>query len=204
MRQRAFTLVELLAVIAIILVLAGILVPTIGMMRERARRSEARQTARQLQMGLETYHEEDERKRYPAEDASHELTRAILDLLLDRRLFAFPASRLRDDRLVDPWLRPYRYRLRRDATWWPDRPLEPADGNGNQPLDGDAVAGIRGWNWTWDESRAAAAWNPAVHLYGTARQMSAISGTEGGFPYVWSAGGRVDVPASDATHWQLP
>lgn len=47
-RRRAFTLVELLAVIAIIGVLAAILIPTVGSVRESARATQCRSNMRQL------------------------------------------------------------------------------------------------------------------------------------------------------------
>lgn len=64
-RHGGFTMIELLVVITIIAVLAGILIPTIGLVRDRARKTEARQTVRELAMAFDTYAKEDAAKRFP-------------------------------------------------------------------------------------------------------------------------------------------
>lgn len=53
--RRAFTLVELLAVIAIVGVLAAILIPTVGSMRESARQSQCTSNLRQLGSSFPLY-----------------------------------------------------------------------------------------------------------------------------------------------------
>lgn len=56
MYQRlAFTLMELLFVITIIAVLASLLVPAIGLIRESARANSCRSNLRQIGMGLQGY-----------------------------------------------------------------------------------------------------------------------------------------------------
>ncbi|WP_052361545.1 prepilin-type N-terminal cleavage/methylation domain-containing protein [Geminisphaera colitermitum] len=55
LRKRAFTLVELLTVIAIIGVLAGIIIPTVGKVRRTADKTRALSNLRQVAMGLIQY-----------------------------------------------------------------------------------------------------------------------------------------------------
>ncbi|MDR1280252.1 MAG: prepilin-type N-terminal cleavage/methylation domain-containing protein, partial [Opitutaceae bacterium] len=66
---RAFTLVELLTVIAIIGILAGILIPTVSSVRVSARAARSLQQMRQIGMALELY-ANDNKFRYPAVSVS--------------------------------------------------------------------------------------------------------------------------------------
>lgn len=64
--RRAFTLIELMVVVGIIVVLAGLLIPAITVVRENARKTEAHQIVAQLTLAIEGYANEDSRtKRYP-------------------------------------------------------------------------------------------------------------------------------------------
>ena len=53
--QRAFTLTELLVVMAIIALMAALLLPVIGMIRDRALRASCAGNIRQLTMGIISY-----------------------------------------------------------------------------------------------------------------------------------------------------
>jgi prepilin-type N-terminal cleavage/methylation domain-containing protein/prepilin-type processing-associated H-X9-DG protein len=62
-RRAAFTLVELLVVIAVIGILVGLLLPAIQAAREAARRTQCKNNARNLALALQNYH--DTKKSFP-------------------------------------------------------------------------------------------------------------------------------------------
>ncbi|MFA6962118.1 MAG: DUF1559 domain-containing protein [Opitutaceae bacterium] len=68
--KSAFTLVELLAVIAIIGILAGILIPVVGSMRESARRTQCLSNLRQMGIALLAYTSDHKVRRLPRGTAS--------------------------------------------------------------------------------------------------------------------------------------
>lgn len=73
--RQAFTLVELLTVIAIIAVLMGLLFPTVGAVRDSARRTQAQNDATQIATAIRAYYTE--YGRYPDTDASSDNTELI-------------------------------------------------------------------------------------------------------------------------------
>lgn len=115
---RAFTLVELVVAVAIVVILVSLLLPAITMVRNSVRRAKTVGLIDGLTAALEIYALEDGRRRFPAVEADQSLrtnTNAggaprTLDLLRDR------GSLWRNDdldadgvRLVDAWRRPVHY-----------------------------------------------------------------------------------------------
>lgn len=85
-KNRGFTLIELLTVIAIIAILASILIPVVGQVRESARRAACKSNLRQLGMGLILYaNEHDDRLpvMQPSPPWSWDINRDILEVLTD-------------------------------------------------------------------------------------------------------------------------
>ncbi|MBN8525835.1 MAG: type II secretion system protein [Planctomycetes bacterium] len=64
-----FTLVELLTVVAIIAILVAVLLPAIGLVREKSRVQAARQAVAEIGLALKTYALLDARHRYPLHNA---------------------------------------------------------------------------------------------------------------------------------------
>jgi|GEM_PF-1208402 prepilin-type N-terminal cleavage/methylation domain len=69
-RTRAFTLIELLAVIAIIAVLAGILVPVLGSVRKSARQAVSMSNLRSLTMALVAFAADNRWQRIPSDNGN--------------------------------------------------------------------------------------------------------------------------------------
>ncbi len=169
-----FTMIEMLVVVGIIAVLAAMLIPTVSLVRTKAKVADARQMVRELSVAVEAYRSEDPRKLYPPEadpagsDPALWVLRdgvvagvpQVLELLMERKLLQLRSSSLSAGVLLDPWRNAYRYTLRRPA----------AAGSWAGP-------GTIAEDWNWDAARSRTrVWNE--------RTPSA----EAPFPYIWSYG----------------
>ena len=63
--RRAFSLIELLVVLAVIALIAALLLPTIQLVRDAARRTVCGNHMRQIGLGMEAFAQDDEARRYP-------------------------------------------------------------------------------------------------------------------------------------------
>jgi len=135
---RAFTLIELMVTILIIVVLMGLLFPTIAMVRNAVNRSTAASVVSGLRMALDVYFQEDPRKRYPPVDTGGTLqTRMVIsgdDLALDLLRTKGLEWRIEQvdstaGHLLDPWRRAYRYAIDVNMDGIIDRPAPRSDWN---------------------------------------------------------------------------
>jgi prepilin-type N-terminal cleavage/methylation domain-containing protein len=182
-RTAGFTLIELMVVIAILMVLAGLILGGVSVMRRRASTYESEQVVRQLRQALEAYRTEDGRHRYPLHEQLYptptlplphlfaltpqdSAVAGILGQLIDRNLGVRDSQGLTNGLLLDPWGSPYRYQLTR-------------------PAPANNAARLVDWNWDTAAARPMA-WN-------------AVANSAGPYPYIWSTGrmGRLD----DAQEW---
>ena len=92
-QRSGFTLIELLVVISIIAILAGILLPAVGMVRDAARRSVCASNMRQVGMGLFAYMGEQESAPWGLTNNSEWRTdiATYMDTLLPSRAFCCPS-----------------------------------------------------------------------------------------------------------------
>lgn len=85
-KKRAFTLIELLTVIAIISILSAILIPVVGQVRESAKRAVCSSNLRQIGLAVQLYANEHD-GRLPVMDPSPfwtwDMNRDVIDLLTD-------------------------------------------------------------------------------------------------------------------------
>jgi len=153
-------LIEILVVIAIIAVLVAMLMPAIGIIRERVRKAQAGEQVSEIHMALQHYAAEDSRHRYPPQTAAADLTLRLdpadanpgnLNLL---RKFGFEidlSGLIRTDpapyALGDPWKRPYQYQVDSDllGVSGAQRPQPPAI------CPAWNAAGTRPWGYVWSQ-----------------------------------------------------
>lgn len=177
----AFTLIEVLVVVSIMVIIMGLLIPTINMVRENARKTEANQTITQMIASMTLYQNEDGRKRLPypgpfadnsnpysgaattyfrssadelafsmafGDQRGGDAIPGVLQLLDDAGQ-ALPTLRLdrtdEDRRALDPWGRPYRYRLG----------LPAAVRSTFSGAHGSGIAILSDWNWDEINNREA-------------------------------------------------
>ncbi len=173
-----FTLIEVLVVVGIITLLAGILIPAVGLVRTRARVTETKQTLRELQTAFDLYRNEDARRRFPAVAVDLSIGTALQEHLEDKRMWQRSQRKVDvDGRLLDPWGAFYRYALAR-----------PVPATGSTELSAwnwDAAAGReRGWGVRPDPT------DPLKRIEGALP-----------FAYLWSLGNGGK--SEDAERWIL-
>jgi prepilin-type N-terminal cleavage/methylation domain-containing protein len=177
-KRSGFTMIEVLIVVGIIAVLAGLLIPAVGLMRTKARVTETKQTLRELQTAFDLYRNEDRKRLYPTVAADLSIGTALMDHLEHQRMWARGFRKVDGQgRLLDPWQGWVRYSL-----------VKPAPATGSPAL--------AAWNWDAALGRERAYGSrldpahPGVHSTGPLP-----------YAYLWSLGrtGRTD----DAGDWLL-
>lgn len=129
--RRAMTLTEIAIVVAIALVLVAMLLPAIGVVRERSSRSAAQVLVQQVHSAMGLYRAEHPMRRFPAMPADRLLrVDGIAGQLAERGLAVSGANTLVVDggsaALVDPWKQPLQYHLDEHTS---------GDGVAQRPLD---------------------------------------------------------------------
>lgn len=168
-------MIEILVVIAIIVILVGILLPTIGLARNSVRKTETRQLVSALRTAFDLYRAEDGQKRYPSVRADDGIHRDLLEQLDERGMWSGGARSLdAAGLLLDPWGQTYHYRLAR-------------------PTPSAGADRLAAWNWDADAGRES--------RWGQRRDSGTGTTVEGPlpYPYLWSLGpqGTID----DAGTW---
>ena len=169
--RRALSLIEILVVVGIIFILVALLLPAIGVLRERVANTSARMMVQQVHAAITVYRGEDPLKRYPAGRPDRTMRwsqdgSGMADLLSIRGLAVNGSNALAvdggDPVLVDPWKQPLMYIVDAHTN---------GDGVAIRPLDaaGDPVR----------VPEDVSDWNPPRGV--PAKAMVP-------FPYVWSWG----------------
>lgn len=152
------SLIELLVAMTIIAVLVAVLLPAIGIIRERVRSAQAGERVAEIHMALQHYAAEERRHRYPPQSGPADLALRLdpddavpgnLNLLRNSG-YEIDLSGLQRSGgppypLCDPWQRPYQYQLDDDLL---------APGGAQRPQPPTAcpawnAAGARPWGYVW-------------------------------------------------------
>ncbi len=122
--RSAFTFIEVLMTVSILVVLMGLLLPVLSIVREQVHRTRAREQIAEIHMALQHYASEERRHRYPtqSDDLSlrYDPTRATIENLNALIQGGYQIDMTTIDRsvspqvMLDPWKRPYRYQVDSD------------------------------------------------------------------------------------------
>ena len=108
-KETGFTLMEMLAVIFIMAVLAGIMLPALRRVREGGRVTHARNEINQLITAIQMYAED--WGHYPPDDGAVPGSGSLISALGGGSYSQWPEILIdADGNLLDPWGNPYRYR----------------------------------------------------------------------------------------------
>lgn len=108
--RRAFTLIELLTVVAIIAILVGLLFPAIGSAIKRAERAKAQATVTGLAVAFKGYYNEFGRWGTNVSASAGNVTTGVFANARGTVLYDFPAKDIDSSgNFVDPWRQPYRF-----------------------------------------------------------------------------------------------
>jgi prepilin-type N-terminal cleavage/methylation domain-containing protein len=148
--KSAFTLVEMLVVLAIIGTLMAIILPIVGKVKIAAKRAKAQQEIKSVELGIKAY--QSEYGKFPLQDSmtEHAYTADYIDLMntlagvntnANPRRIAFielPQASMINNMFVDPWQKPYQV----VADWSMDNIVTLAASNNYTPaaLTGRVVA----------------------------------------------------------------
>ena len=155
LRRSAFTLIELLTVIAIIGILAAIIIPTVGKVRESARNTKSLSNLRQFGVANQLHAQENKGISVPGKGPNPTPASAGGSQWAQWQVLLSPytSQRLKGDWELDPTTRESIYvdpRWTSDALYDPTKPNETGYGLNMAPLlplDGQATM-----DWTWNSN----------------------------------------------------
>lgn len=172
-----------MVVVSIIAVLAGLLIPAVGILRKRARTTTTQSTIGALTVAMETYRQLDPLWRYPLHEALFTpptpppanilgtepvvpgYPEGAVGLLLDLKLLALDRP-LNAGRITDGWNGPILYQLQR-------------------PVPAEGGARLVDWNWDMEAVRP--------------RSWDAAHNRPAPYPYIYSLGN--EGATTDASTW---